>query len=84
MEGLGHGVVHLPGETGPFGAHRLRRGQACLDGRQGLGGGAEAEHQVAEGGADGSRDDAEAGQQQGFREFGAGVLQGGLDEQQDQ
>src|SRR5690606_20568461 len=78
VQGLGDGVVHLAGEAGPFRADRFGDGEAGPHLGEGAGGLGEAEHELAQGGSGGARDDAQAGQEQGFRGAGVRVVEGGV------
>src|SRR5690606_29798956 len=80
----GDGVVHLAGEAGPFRADRFGDGEAGPHLGEGAGGLGEAEHELAQGGSGGARDDAQAGQERGFRGAGVGRDEGGGGEAEDE
>lgn len=84
VEGLRHRVVHLPCQAGPFLADRLRHRQAGLHRGEGLGRRAEAEQEVAQGGADRARDHAEAREEKDVGGSRVRVREGCLGQEQDQ
>lgn len=62
VQGLGHRVVHLPGEPGALALHGLADREPGPGLGEGLARRPEAEEQIAQGDADSSGDEAEAGE----------------------